>query len=294
MSGEQEHILDCVPARPQGKEHFPTPALYINREVDKDRRASIEAALRSAGMRGERIPAVEGLAVPRSLAHFFFNGDTQCSQLTPPEVGVYASHLMAASIVVERGLEHALILEDDAEFSPDLAHSLENILSSLPAGWDLVHLSGDSSYATKPVARLEQPRTLVRFSRVPSGAFAYLISRAGAKKFLAPSKRFWTVDTDFRQPWRLGLQIYGVIPAVAHHTGRFPSTIAKGAKCERSRLRRGMPLPSRHCWTGNPLHTPQGFYFNLRTLGPLWWARCWVQNAPRRAVRMLGGLTRRR
>ncbi len=62
MSGEQEHILDCVPASPQGKEHFPTPALYINREVDKDRRASIEAELSNAGIRGERICGVDGEA----------------------------------------------------------------------------------------------------------------------------------------------------------------------------------------------------------------------------------------
>jgi hypothetical protein len=60
MSGEQEHILDCVPAGPQGKEQFPALALYINRKVDRERRASIEAELRSAGMRGERICGVDG------------------------------------------------------------------------------------------------------------------------------------------------------------------------------------------------------------------------------------------
>ncbi len=264
-----------------------TSTFYINRDCDEARRVFIEWYLREAGIDAERIPAVDGLAVPRSQVHFFYDDDAQSSRLNPGEVGCYASHLMAASIVVDRGLEHALILEDDAEFSPKFAQSLENILASLPAGWDLVHLSGDPTHAIKPVARLEQSGTLVRYSRVPSGTVAYLISRTGAKKFLNSSKRYWPVDTDMRQPWRFGFEVYGVVPAVVHHSGRFSSTIAKGAKGERSRLRRGLPKPSRHCWTGNPLHTPQGFYFNLRTLGPLWWARCWLRNAHRRAERML-------
>jgi glycosyl transferase family 25 len=271
-----------------------TSTFYINRDRDEARRVFIEWYLREAGVDAERIPAVEGLAVPRSQVHFFYDDDTQSSRLNPGEVGCYASHLMAASIVIDRGLEHALILEDDAEFSPEFAQSLENILASLPAGWDLVHLSGDPSHATKPVARLEQSGTLVRYSRVPSGTVAYLISRTGAKKFLTSSKRFWPVDTDLRQPWRYGLQIYGVVPALVYHTRRFPSTIAKGAKGERSRLRRGLPKPSRHCWTGNPLHTPQAFYFNLRTLGPLWWARCWMKNAHRRIMRLMGLYMRER
>ncbi len=264
-----------------------TSTFYINRDCDEGRRAFIEWHLREAEIDGKRIRAVEGLAVPGSLTHFFFNGDTQCSQLSPAEVGVYASHLMAARIVVDRGLEHALILEDDAEFPPNFMQSLKDILAQLPAGWDFVHLCGNERFATKPVARLEQSRTLVRYSRVPSGAFAYLISRTGAEKFLTPSKRFWPVDTDLRQPWRFGLRIYGVVPALVDHSDRFPSTIATGAKGERSRLRRGLPIPSRHCWTGNPLHTPEGLYFNLKTLGPLWWARCWLQNVRLRIGRKL-------
>jgi len=264
-----------------------TSIFYINRDGDEGRREFIEWYLREANVQGERICAVEGLDVPQSLVRYFFNGNTQCSQLSPAEVGVYASHLTAARLIVERGLDHALILEDDAEVAPDLEPSLKDVFAQLPAGWDFVHLCGDGRFATKPVACLKQSKTLVRFSRVPSGAFAYLISRSGAEKFLAPPKRFWPVDTDLRQPWRFGLQIYGVMPALVDHSGRFPSTIAKGPKSERSRLRRGLPIPSRHCWTGNPLHTPQGFYFNLKTLGPRWWASCWLENMKRRAARMV-------
>jgi hypothetical protein len=84
------------------------------------------------------------------------------------------------------------------------------------------------------------------------------------------------------------LQIYGVVPALIDHSGRFPSIISAGAKGERSRLRRGLPSPSRHCWSGNPLHTPQGLYFNLKALGPRWWMKCFLRNVHRRVIRTVG------
>jgi hypothetical protein len=31
--------------------------------------------------------------------------------------------------------------------------------------------------------------------------------------------------------------------------------------------------------TGDPLHTLRGFWWNLKTLGPYWWAKCAARNA---------------
>jgi len=262
------------------------PTLYINREFAKDRRASIEVELQQAGIVGERVCAVEGTAVLPGFAEYFFEDDRLHSGLKPGEVGAYASHLKALSVVVERGLAYALILEDDAQLPRDLTQTIESILAKLPKDWDIVRLCRDSEHAVKPVGRLGQSRMLVRYSRVPSGAVAYLISQAGAKKFLVPTKRYWPVDTDIRQPWRFGLSIYGANPSVVAHYDKFASSI--GLLGGRSRLRRGLPIPSPHCWTGNPLHTPQGFYFNLKTLGLLCWARCFLQNTHRRTARILG------
>jgi glycosyl transferase family 25 len=284
MSVECEHIIDRAPAGLHGEKQFPTPTLYINREVDKDRRAWIETELRDAGINGERICGVEGVAVPPTFVEYFFEGDKLHSMLKPGEVGCYASHLKALSVVVERGLACALILEDDALLSRDFTQTIESILANVPEDWDMVHLCRDPEYAVKPVTRLKHSRMLVRYSRVPATTTGYLISRAGAEKFLRPLKRYWPVDTDFRQPWRFGLEIYGVVPSIVSVAGFTSSIHALG---NHSRGRRGIPMPSRDCWTGNPLHTPQGLYFNLKTLGPLWWARCWLHNAHQRAMRIL-------
>jgi glycosyl transferase family 25 len=253
---------------------------YINRECDTARRDAIERGLREARLEGERVSAVEGLQVPTDLRPYFFTNGQLHSKLTRGEVGCYASHLTVMQAVIDRGLECALVLEDDAVLSPNLAENLETILSSLPRGWDLVHLCKDPCRATKPVAKLADDLTLVRYSRVPATTTGYLISRSGAKKFLRKSKRYWPVDTDFRQPWNYALEIYGLSRKIIAPNNAFESSIHLMGN--HSRTRRGFPMPKSYCWTGNPLHSPAGFWFNVRRLGLRTWAACTSDNVMRR------------
>ena len=261
------------------------PAFFINRDCDTARLDSVGAYLRAAELAAERVRAVEGLDVPAHLRPYFFEGNRLRSKLKPGEVGCYASHLVAMELIVQRNLEYALILEDDAAIPHDIAASLADVLANMPAGWDIVHISRDSNRAVKIVADLADDRRLVRYSRVPETTTGYLISRSGAQKFLKPSKRYWPIDTDFRRPWCFGLEIYGVTSPIVHPAG-FDSSIHKIGN--HSRLRRGIPIPSWHCWTGNPLHTPESIAFNLRTLGALTWTICATHNATRRVVSLLG------
>jgi len=261
------------------------PAFFINRDCDEDRRSSVCAHLSSANMTAERVPGVEGLNVPDQFREVFFEGSTLHSKLKPGEVGCYASHLVAMQRMLDQNHDYALILEDDAILPADTAEIVRGVIASMPKGWDLVHLCKDSNRAVKIISALDGDRKLVRYSRVPETTTGYLVSRSGAHKFLKPMKRYWPIDTDFRQPWRFGLEIYGVTPCIIEPEG-FASAIHLIGN--HSRLRRGLPIPSRYCWTGNPLHTPSGVLFNLRTLGPLTWGRCALRNGTRRAVKLLG------
>lgn len=273
-------------ARPADRAVGALPTFYINRDRDQDRRKSLEEHLTVAGMSGERITAVEGLAVPADFRDMFFEGTALHSRLKPGEVGCYASHLKTMKVIVERDFDYALVLEDDAILPADFHTIVAQVLARLPQGWDLVHICKDTNRAVKPVADLDHGHRIVRYSRVPETTTAYLVSRSGAKKFLQPIKRYWPVDTDFRQPWRFGLEIYGVDPCIVRPNGRFVSAIH--GLGNHSRLRRGLPIPSAHCWTGNPLHTPEGVVFNLKKLGPSAWALCTFHNTMRRIVSILG------
>jgi glycosyl transferase family 25 len=264
----------------------PLPTFYINRDRDADRRESVEGYLKLAGLKGERIEGVEGLAVPEHFKGLFFTGDRLHSGLKPGEVGCYASHLTAMKAIVEQGLDYALILEDDAVVPANLREIVGDVLANLPSGWDLIHICHDSNRAVKPVAQLGDGHRIVRFSRVPENATGYIMSRAGAMKFLRPIKRYWPLDTDFRQPWRFNLNIYGVAPRLIRPDYNFESSIHKMGN--HSRLRRGLPIPKSYCWTGNPLHSAESRVFNVRKLGLRAWFICATHNGLRRTVRMLG------
>lgn len=260
--------------------HAKVPILYINRVSDLHRRTAVERSLAEAGLSGERITAIEGGNVPPSLASVYFPGVPGTSRLTPGEVGCYASHLLALQHIVDEKLPYALVLEDDAILPKDLKTKLAQAVLSAPPDWDMIRLCRDPKHAVKPVKVIDGLGTLVRYSRAPYGAVAYLISRNGAIKFLKSMPRMWPVDTDFRQPWVYGLSVYGVVPSPISHADWLPSTIHQlGGP---SRLRRGLPIPRRGCLTGSPLHTPWGFVHNLRALGATWWLRCFTSNACKR------------
>jgi glycosyl transferase, family 25 len=258
------------------------PAFFINRDRDRERLKAIKAELATAEIEADRIAGVEGVAVPPHMRPQFFDGDRPYGRLDPGEIGCYASHLKVLELVVARGLSHALIVEDDALLPSDLVRRIDRILASLPPNWDFVHLCNDPCRAVKTVARLDQSHALVRYSRVPANTVGYLISQAGARKFLVPCKRMWPVDTDFRRPWQFGLEVYGVAPKIIGTNAVLPPAITS-----RSRSRRGIPIPTLDCLSGNPLHSAHGALFNIRRLGLSQWAACLAQNTLRRTLRML-------
>ena len=263
------------------------PVFYINRERDVERRKLIESELKNANLSGIRIPAIEGRAIPGDLRAYF---DMDGRNLTAGEMGCYASHLLALSALVAKRLPWALVLEDDALLSADFAPHTQSILANLPPNWDLVHLCRDPCRAVKAMAQLELGKTIVRYSRVPAGAVGYLMSSAGAAKFLAPKKRVWPIDTDFRRPWVFNLEVFGVTPFLIGHNDTQESAILSYG--ERARGRRGLSCPNREYWSGNPLHTVTGALFNVKRLGLRGWLKCWISNTQTKLRRILPKLRR--
>jgi glycosyl transferase family 25 len=240
-----------------------TRALFINLSRNTDRRRNIESSLTIAGLSGQRIDAVDGDKLRQRARH-----------MSPAELGCYLSHIKAWRTLLESRERHVLVVEDDAVIPPSLGSTILMTLGRLPATWDIVYLYGADGRAVRPLARLDQLRQIVRYSRVPAGAVAYLISRAGAEKLLRQSMGAWPVDTELRRPWRYGLDFYGVSPAPIQHSGAYHSDIAT-----RKRSRRGL--------RPNPLHTPRAVIWNIKQLGFRWWLRCLWLNAWRRGRRDL-------
>ncbi len=270
------------------------PTFYINLDRDVDRRAAIEAQLQRVGIEARRYPAVLGDALPSDLAAHFAHGDGRPPLMKSGEIGCYASHLGIWREIVASGFSAALVLEDDAMLAPDIRELIDDVLARAPSGWDFIHMCGKDDRAVRPLAPLVGGRQLVRYSRIPNATAGYLISGIGAAKMLNPRiLRVWPIDWDTRTPWVFGMDTYGVTPApIEQDTTTLDSTIRK-VSSGRTRLRSGFPRPTAYTWTNNPIRTPASFVFNFKTLGPLWWLRCFASNCGIKLAHLLRPVRRR-
>lgn len=200
------------------------------------------------GLEFERVPAVEGRNVPKWLKGEF----SHASPMSDGQVGCYASHLVIASMVVGRGLSHAIVLEDDATLTPDFAEIASRAVENAPANWDYIHLSSNFKKSIIKVADLGD-HALVRYVENPSNTAAYILSNLGARKWLAPVPRVRPNDLDNRFAWQQGLKIYGVYPALASQREQFESELGRAKM--------------RPHWELGPLAMLSGRLWNMREVG---------------------------
>jgi len=250
------------------------PILLINLDRSANRLARMRREFARGGVAFERFPAVDGTNLPDSLKHYFCDpSGTIASSLRPGELGCYASHLAVWQwIAAGRYGEAVLVCEDDWLVPDGFRLLLTALLGAAPPGWDLIRLSPRTKRAVVPVARIDPRRSLVRYSREPASAAAYLISRRGASKLLTPGLRFRPVDQDFRRPWAFMIDSYGIWPPLREQPDSHSVIDAMGGRA-RSRSRRLIlndTLP-------RPIH-------GIRTLGLWQWAKCEWWNAVARRL----------
>lgn len=235
-------------------------ATVINLDRDTERLAHFSAQMAAAEVRFERLPGVLGNNPPPHLRPQFAT-----SQLTPGEIGCYASHLLAMEKVTKPTLicEDAIVLTNPQAFIP----ALNAALHVLPNDWDLLHLMKPKK-ASVPLAPLSHGVNLVLHSKVPRGSCAYLISPEGARKLTRPTPRIWTNDDDIKTFWRFNLNIYGINPGLVARS-KLKSTIDmvhdRGAKF-------------RHFRTLSLDRFTQGVPMNIRRMGFRPWLVCQFKN----------------
>jgi glycosyl transferase, family 25 len=200
-----------------------TTGLLINLDRSPDRLAAATTAAAKVNLPLERVPAVDGRASPQGEGF----GYTFDDQLSHGEVGCYLSHLKCAEIIVSRGLPYAAIFEDDYTFCDDLLPDLiASAVVNAPDGWDIIMIGNVPKLTVYHVSDLGSGRHLVRYSRLPLGSHAYLMSNLGARKFLASRHRVRPNDVDVREGWQFDLNALGIYPPVTESDGVYrPSTI---------------------------------------------------------------------
>ena len=132
--------------------------------------------------------------------------------LSGPEIAVCSSHVAVLSDFLERGsTEYILVLEDDVIFDTDFP--LEEFGAFCSGNnIDYVRLFG-KHYADAVRLGFFFDRSIVRYKTSPAGAQAYLMSKAGARKFLESYRSIdATVDLAMDEFWITQLPIYSIFP----------------------------------------------------------------------------------
>lgn len=241
----------------------------INLDEDSERLAFMTEQLAELGLMFNRVKAIRGLDMPDWLQPYFLTSDGQiASTMQAGEVGCYASHLIALKRVAE-GNRPALILEDDVEIAPDFPAILDAI-GTLPEDWDTLRFTNASKRLTPIVSLISDRYALIKFSRVPNSAGAYLITPRGAAKFLAwKTLRTLPVDHDLARGWDCKLTTYGIYPRpITHPANRSSIDIIGRRKFKVRKASKHLPL------TDNVRRAA----FEFAWLGPIDYARSFIRS----------------
>jgi len=198
----------------------------INLDRSPQRLKAMNTRLAKLGITYERVPGVDGLTLDETAFRQYTRENRYYKPLTRGEVGCYLSHNKALQAFVDSNAHHALILEDDGTFDPDLcaviteAIALREHTEDTLLQWDLLKLTQRRRLARYiELAELET-RSLVEYGlSVPTVANATVWTRAGAKRWIrAFSGCTRPIDCDLQHPWEYALSILSVHPPPATQT----------------------------------------------------------------------------
>lgn len=151
---------------------------------DERRRRNVQRTVVDGGLDAEIFPAVDGLEltsadVERLIRRGRLDAD-RAAFLKRGQIACALSHVRVLERVLVRGLERALVLEDDVRLEPDFARRLGAALRETPADFDLLYLYDGNPDSSTPVPGASR----VRASGYPLGTVAYAVSRKGASRIL--------------------------------------------------------------------------------------------------------------
>lgn len=218
------------------------PTFVINLDIQPDRMHSMHRQLTQAHITYERFPAVKGSEVVSNTRAFPVS--KHCLQFcTPGMLGCAASHLNVWRLVCERGLELALVCEDDMVITDpvDFKQNLRRLVDAAPPDWDIILVGCFGSTCDPPEksetlwhvmqrlswrgqSHMEDINDLLFRPHYFSGTHCYLVSLQGAAKLSNTVTMSGHVDHDMNNV--VGLNIYAARQNLAVQASGGDSNIA--------------------------------------------------------------------
>jgi len=140
-------------------------------------------------------------------------------ELASGEIGCALSHFSIYQQVVDEGIQHAIILEDDIELDKNFKKVI-SLVDSFPDNWELVLLGYNDQVTDKELlislwhrGKLTESHSIVRLARPGYGSYGYMLSLVGAIKLVKklsvismPIDHYTGVDTH--------INLYALFPRI--------------------------------------------------------------------------------
>ena len=214
------------------------PIFVISLKRRQDRFRHMQALLDAHGLKAEFVEAVDGSVLTPEQRRLYDRRralSVYGADMSDAEIGCHLSHLKVHQAVVDRGLDLALVLEDDIECDADFRDLLEGVLSARRREWLVLRLQsikGGVIAGDKPATRGDfregvRGRTIARVRSGVVGGCAYLIRREGAERMLRYAGRpFMPIDQAMDRYWENGIAPYVLRPFPVRQSPRIHSEIA--------------------------------------------------------------------
>ncbi|GGB08293.1 glycosyl transferase family 25 [Brucella endophytica] len=218
---------------------MPIPVYVINLDRSHERLKAVQASAARFGIAIRRVPAVDGSTLPQSALRDFdaagfrrYHGKNAMLA----EIGCYFSHLRVLEAIVEAHDAHAVIVEDDIEFTADFLPFIEELPRL--SGWDAVKLVSHRTVLFRRFWRAGSGYSIGRCGHGPLGSSAaYVVSREGVKKMLAALKPMrLPYDVALERGWSGGYAIFTTDRPLVALSGQAVSTIAGRAAYASAKL----------------------------------------------------------
>jgi len=181
----------------------------INLESALKRREEISSQLHALGISFEIFPAVDGRKMTESELQQHYDAAKAARErekMTRAEIGCALSHLGIYRKMVEQDIPHALILEDDADLSPDLKLVLDQLEHRYTAEQEIVVLLNHvPNYLKRSRTDLMEGRKLAKTYGLCWSSHGYFITRQAAQRMLEKLHPVWIVTDHWMRFQELGI-----------------------------------------------------------------------------------------
>lgn len=166
------------------------------------------------------------------------------------EIGAFMSHRVVWQMIVDEGLDWALIVEDDVAIDPGcFAKALRLALAHFD-GFSIVRFPADGYDRNGPTIARDGDTRLLRPCRPGLGMFAQLVGREAAQRLLDATEIFdRPVDSVLQMRWKTGVRLLSVTPSgVSHVSARLGGSAIHSRKSVVARIKHEVLRPLYRAW----------------------------------------------